>query len=108
MNAYSTLWTSISFSVPQDTKAAKAAARKFIRTVKNLGMGGNHSLVIFRGRGAGLICCRYAKVVETLSAVLPEDGELRLVPVTDKQVEKSTIVWGKMRKFATTGGVATN
>lgn len=104
INAYSTLWTSISFAVPQDTKAAKAAARKFIRIVKN-NCGGVGRVVIFRGHGAGLLCCRYEKAVELLSAALPDDGELRLVPVTDKQVEKSKIFWGKIRKHATTGGV---
>lgn len=103
MNAYSTAWTSISFSLPQDTKAAKAAARKFIRTVKSLG---NDRVVISRGKGAGLLFCRHSKAVEVLGKVLPDDGELRLVPVTDKQVERSTIVWGKMRKHATTGGEA--
>lgn len=97
MNAYSTLWTSVAFYLPQDTKEAKAAARKFLRTIRGLGTA-NGGLVVSRGRGAGLLCCRYDKATETLKAVLPPDAELRLVPVTDKQIEKSTILWGAVRK----------
>jgi CRISPR/Cas system-associated protein endoribonuclease Cas2 len=98
MNAYSTLWTSISFHVPQDTAAAKSAARKFIKAVK-LQFGGMNSLVVSRGRGAGLLCCSFEKA-KSLADLLPADGELRLVPVTDKQFEKSANFWGKPRTAA--------
>lgn len=92
--AYSTLWTHVSFYVPQDTAAAKSAARKFIKLVKSLGGQG---VVVSRGRGAGLLCCSFDKAVATLEAALPGDAELRLVPVTDKQVEVSRNFWGKVR-----------
>ncbi len=97
MNAYTTTFTSISFQVPQDTAAAKSAARKFIKAIR-LQFGGHSSVVVSKGRGAGLLHCRYEKAVKELPAMLPDDGELRLVPVTDKQVEKSSNFWGKMRK----------
>lgn len=96
MNAYSTLWTSISFRLPQDTNQAKSAARKFIKAV-NLRFGGQGSLVVSKGRGGGLLCCSFEKA-QKLAEILPADGELRLVPVTDKQVEVSQNYWGAMRK----------
>lgn len=98
VNGYSTLWTSISFYVPQDTAAAKRDARKFIKLVKSL--GGSNRVVVYKGHGAGLLCCSFDKAVATLEAALPDDGELRLVPVTDKQVENSRNTWGKMRRPA--------
>lgn len=103
MTGYSTLWTSISFYLPQDTTAAKRRARRFLRELAKMG-GTKSNLVISRGRGAGLICVNYAKAL-TLEACLPADAELRLVPVTDKQVEHSRVFWGKRRASPDVGTV---
>lgn len=94
-SAYSTMWTSVYFHLPTDCKEAKAAARKFIAKVR--GLDGRANVVIRNGNGAGLILCDYEKAVAELSAALPPDGELRLVPVTDKQVENSRNFWGQRR-----------
>lgn len=102
MNAYSTLWTHVYFELPQDTKEAKAAARKFLKVLRlQCGGMGCGNVVVSRGRGAGLLCCRFDLAVERLTAVLPPDAELKLVPVTDKQVEKSRNFWGKARRAVT-------
>jgi hypothetical protein len=98
-SAYSATWTFVSFSFPNDTKAAKSAAWKFTRAVKSQLPFGN--LVISRGRGAGMLLGDYAKLQGLLVPLLPDDAELRLVPVTDKQIEKSLNFWGNMRKSTT-------
>ena len=103
MTGYTTLWTHVSFHLPQDTNTAKAAARKFIKALR-LKCGGTE-VVMSRGSGAGLLCCPFSKANEVLAALLPPDGELRLVPVTDKQVEHSRIYWGKPRKVLPSGAV---
>ena len=96
VSSYATLWTHVYFNIPQDTKAAKTAARRFIKKVRLMA---GFQLVVSRGRGSCLMPVRYDRAVSELKAALPPDGELRLVPVTDKQVEKSSIFWGEMRKL---------
>ena len=107
-SAYSEIFSHcfVKWYAPNDTRKAQADRRRFIRALKKLAEAGGISA---SDRGYTFVPCRSAARAETeLRPLLPPDGELRIIGVTDKQLEKSSIAWGERRKYATTGGVAPN
>jgi len=94
-------WTLIGYQLPTDTAEAKRGARQFRRVLLSLGAG-KGTLQDFRlGRGVGLISCDYNRARKTLSENVPPNGEVRCVPITDKQYEHSYIGWGKLKQTPT-------
>jgi hypothetical protein len=92
MTKYSLSHTMLTWYYPTDCPGALAAAYKFKRAV--LRLGGR----IGCKRGTTLIYGRSPERVEAdLLPVLPPDGELRLLGVTDIQIQKSRNHWGKPR-----------
>ena len=101
MNAFDPAWSYVEFSLPQDTNEAKSAARRFLRALRSIG---GKPFVVYRGKGACLILCRFERACERLSAALPPDATLRIVPVTDKQFSMSRTFFGVSRHCVATYG----
>lgn len=101
MNSFDPIWCAIYWDAPTDTPEARTAERRFRKLLRTR-FGSIRGKII---RGTWLLCPRPASVAEAeLIPQLPPDGELHIVRITDKQIEKSRIVFGDPRVRA--GGPA--
>ena len=91
-SAWKTWWQLVTWNLPLDTPLARLAATRFVRAVKKHGpIHGN------RRDGAALVLDPAGKLAEELKALVPADGKVSLLPITDKQYEHSLVLWGKSR-----------
>lgn len=86
------------FDCPTDTPLARKQLAKFRRAAQGKAQG---IIRISRGRaGYTLLHCSPSVAADLLRPLLPPDGEMRIVPVTEAQIERTAIHWGAMRKNA--------
>ena len=91
---YRAMWLVAAFDLSTDTRAAKRAYRRF----RNLLLDEGYSMLQYS------VYARYCASEETaqthrrrLKRNLPDDGEIRLLSVTDRQFEKMEVFLGKTR-----------
>jgi CRISPR-associated protein Cas2 len=91
-------WLFVAYKFPHDTSAAKAAASRFLRRMRQEG----YTPWMPRGKVLIRFCGRSPKPqIALIKSLLPPDGEVRVVQITEKQFARMVNLWGKMRVPAT-------
>jgi CRISPR-associated protein Cas2 len=89
------MWIFVMFDLPTDTKQARRDYTQFRKFLLNDGFMMMQYSVYSR-------CCpsheNMQVHVQRVQRNLPPDGEVRILPVTDKQFERMKIFFGKVRK----------
>jgi CRISPR-associated protein Cas2 len=89
------MWLFVMFDLPVDTKPARRAYGQFRKFLLNDGFTQVQYSIYARVCASEDAMQVHARRVEYR---VPDDGEVRLICVTDKQFERQRIFWGKMRK----------
>ncbi len=89
------MWVIAMFDLPVDTKAARKAYQNLRKALLNDGF----TMLQFS------VYARHSPSIENATVhenrvrlVLPDDGEVRLLTITDKQFERMKVFHGKTRK----------
>jgi CRISPR-associated protein Cas2 len=91
------MWVVAMFDLPVDTRAARRAYAQFRKALIRDGFCMMQFSVYVRHCASEENADVHIRRVE---AALPDDGEVRVLSITDKQFERMRIFWGKMRKPA--------
>ena len=95
INGYRAMWIFAMFDLPTDTKKARKSYSLFR---KNLLQDGftmvQYSIYVRHCASEENVDVHYKRVEN----FLPDDGEVRILIVTDKQFGRMQTFWGKMRK----------
>jgi CRISPR-associated protein Cas2 len=89
------MWLVAMFDLPVDTREARRAYADFVKFLKKDGFTRTQYSVYSRhvpSKENALVH------IGRIKANLPPDGEVRVVSVTDKQFERMSVFWGKIRK----------
>src|SRR5437870_13695459 len=95
LSAYRFMWVVVLFDLPVDTKPARKAYAQFRKHLLKDGFTMLQYSVYARHSTSEENLNVHAKRVENW---VPDDGEVRLLAVTDKQFERMRIYWGKIRR----------
>jgi CRISPR-associated protein Cas2 len=89
------MWLFVLFDLPVDTRAARKAYAQFRKFLLKDGF-----LQIQYSVYARVCPSEEAVDVHTarVESRVPDDGEVRMLCITDKQFGRQRILWGKMRK----------
>jgi CRISPR-associated protein Cas2 len=90
------MWLFVLFDLPVDTKAARRAYAQFRKFLLKDGFLQLQYSVYAR------VCASEAHLevhTRRVEARVPDDGEVRLLCITDKQFARQRIYWGKARKL---------
>jgi CRISPR-associated protein Cas2 len=88
------MWIMAMFDLPTDTKAARKAYHDFRETLLDDGF----TMMQFSVYTRHCASEENADVHEArVRASLPEDGEVRLITITDKQFERMKVFYGRTR-----------
>ena len=90
------MWVVVFFDLPVDTKAARRAYAIFRKHLLKDGFTMLQYSVYARHSTSEENALVHIKRVESW---VPDDGEVRIITVTDKQFERMRIFWGKMRRI---------
>jgi CRISPR-associated protein Cas2 len=90
------MWVVVFFDLPTDTKPARKAYAHFRKRLLKDGFAMLQYSVYARHSSSEENMQVHVKRVE---AWVPDDGEVRILVVTDKQFERMRIFWGKIRKM---------
>lgn len=89
------MWVVAMFDLPVDTKAARRAYAQFRKALLKEGF----SMLQFSVYARHCASEENAEVhVGRVQGFLPDDGEVRLLTITDKQFERMRVFWGKRRR----------
>lgn len=95
LSGYRSMWLVAMFDLPVDTRAARKAYAQFRKALLKDGFSMMQFSVYIRHCASE----ENADVHEArVQSFLPDDGEVRLMTVTDKQFERMRVFWGKLRK----------
>ena len=97
LNAYRIMWLFVMFDLPVDTPAARRAYAQFRKFLLKNGFMQVQYSIYARVCASEEAVQVHARRVETR---VPDDGEVRLLCITDKQFERQRIFLGKLRKQA--------
>ncbi len=89
------MWIVAMFDLPMHDKALKKAYARFRRSLLKAGFARMQFSVYIRHCASPDNAAVHA---ERVKAAVPDDGEVRLIQVTDKQFERMQVFWGKKRK----------
>lgn len=89
------MWIIVMFDLPTDTKAARKAYHEFREKLLNNGFTMLQFSVYARHSPSEENAVVH---VNRVKVFLPEDGEVRLLKITDKQFERMKVFNGKTRK----------
>ncbi|MFQ5425289.1 MAG: CRISPR-associated endonuclease Cas2 [Phycisphaerae bacterium] len=89
------MWLVTMFDLPVDTKQARRAYTQFRKGLLRDGFTMMQYSVYARHCASEENTDVHVRRVE---AMLPDDGEVRIITVTDKQYERMRVFWGKRRK----------
>jgi CRISPR-associated protein Cas2 len=89
------MWVLAMFDLPVDTKAARRAYTQFRKKLLQDGFTRMQFSVYIRHCASEENAVVHVTRIEN---ILPDDGEIRIVTVTDKQFERMRVFWGKRRK----------
>lgn len=95
LSGYRFMWVVAMFDLPVDTKEARRAYAQFRKKLIRDGFVKMQFSVYVRHCASEENADVHVKRVEY---AVPDDGEVRILTVTDKQFERMRIFWGKMRK----------
>lgn len=98
ISGYRCMWLVAMFDLPVDTRQARRAYALFRKALLKDGFSMMQFSVYVRHCASE----ENADVhMQRIQHALPEDGEVRVLEITDKQFERMRIFWGKLRKPAT-------
>ena len=89
------MWVIVLFDLPTDTKKARQQYTFFRKKLLNDGFGMMQYSVYYRHCASNENANVHSKRV---ISVLPPEGEVRIVKITDKQFGKIEVYYGKKRK----------
>lgn len=89
------MWIIVMFDLPTDTKEVRKAYHEFREALLNNGFTMLQFSVYARHSPSEENAVVHENRVKTF---LPEDGEVRLLKITDKQFERMKVFHGKIRK----------
>jgi len=89
------MWVVAMFDLPTDTKQARRAYTHFRKKLMQDGFTRMQYSVYIRHCASEENAAVHLGRIER---VLPGDGEVRIITITDKQFERMRIFWGKKRK----------
>ena len=95
ISGYRCMWVVTMFDLPTETKKARKAYAQFRKFLLEDGFTMLQYSVYARH------CASYENAnvhIRRVQLHLPDDGEVRILPITDKQFERMRIFWGKMRR----------
>lgn len=96
INSYRCMWILVMFDLPTDTRAARKAYSTFRKFLLSDGFTKMQFSVYVRH-------CPSTENAEVHTArvesQLPPDGEVRVMTITDKQMERMDIFFGKIRRL---------
>mgnify|MGYP002404299157 CR=1 FL=1 len=95
LSGYRAMWVLTMFDLPVDTKKARRAYAQFRKFLLQDGFGQMQFSVYARPCPSEENANVHIRRVERN---VPDDGEVRILLLTDKQYERMRIFWGKMRK----------
>ncbi len=95
VSGYRCMWLVAMFDLPVDTKAARRAYAQFRKNLLKDGFSMLQFSVYARHCASEENTDVHIRRVEH---VLPDDGEVRLLTITDKQFERMRVFWGKRRR----------
>ncbi len=89
------MWVLAMFDLPVDTKRARRAYTHFRKFLLTDGFAKMQFSVYVRHCASEENADVHAQRIQ---GALPDDGEVRVLTVTDKQFERMRVFWGKRRK----------
>jgi len=92
---YRTVWLLVMFDLPVDTKKARRSYREFRKGLLEDGFDMMQFSIYKRHCASEANARVHGKRVK---AMLPPDGEVRLLTITDKQFSRIQIFFGKIRQ----------
>ena len=95
LSGYRWMWVLAMFDLPVDTKEARRAYAQFRKSLLKDGFSRLQYSVYVRHCASEENAAVHIARVER---ALPDDGEVRVITITDKQFERMRIFWGKMRR----------
>ncbi len=95
VSGYRCMWIVVMFDLPVDTPSARRAYAQFRKHLLKDGFAMMQFSVYIRHCVSEENADVHYRRVEM---AVPDDGEVRLITVTDKQFERMRIFWGKRRK----------
>jgi len=90
-----TMWTIVLFDLPTDTKAARQRYTRFRKFLLKDSFTMMQYSVYIRHSSSNENALVHAKRIKSN---LPNDGEVRIIRITDKQFSKIEVFYGKTRK----------
>ena len=95
ISGYRCMWVVTMFDLPTETKAARRAYTQFRKHLLKDGFARMQYSVYIRHCASE----ENAQVhLNRIEGMVPDDGEVRLLTITDKQFERMRVFWGKRRK----------
>lgn len=92
---YRTMWIMAMFDLPTDTKAARRAYTLFRKGLLKDGFCKMQYSVYTRHCASEENASVHISRVEQM---VPKDGEVRILQITDRQYERMRVFWGKRRQ----------
>lgn len=89
------MWVIVLFDLPTDTKQARKQYALFRKKLLNDGFGMMQYSVYYRHCASDENALVHSKRVKSS---LPQEGEVRIIKITDKQFGKIEVYYGKNRK----------
>ena len=89
------MWVVVMFDLPVDTKKARRAYAQFRKGFLKDGFTKMQFSVYIRHCASEENVEVHAQRVQWM---VPDDGEVRILNITDKQFERMRVFWGKRRK----------
>src|SRR5262245_48774828 len=95
LSGYRCMWVVALFDLPVDTKRARRAYARFRKGLLKDGFTMMQYSVYIRHCASEENAAVHTACVERM---VPDDGEVRVITITDKQFERMRVFWGKRRK----------
>ncbi len=95
LSDYRFMWIVAMFDLPTDTKEARRGYRRFRKALLKDGFAMMQYSVYIRH------CASLENVdvhMGRVQAALPDDGEVRVLTITESQYKRMRVFWGKRRK----------
>lgn len=95
LSGYRFMWVVVFFDLPVDTKKARRDYARFRKGLLKDGFVQMQYSVYIRHCASEESASVHIRRVEHM---VPDDGEVRIVSITDKQFERMRVFWGKRRQ----------